>query len=737
MGIVAGGGQIICTVVAHGRAGAGTAGQQTALGAVAALHNASGTGECLIRQVCLHLFHQCLPRHNTGTGLCLLFAKGLGHIVGCVVAPPHSGNIIRRAAHEPQILFVAGRTGLTKGLHTVGIGVASACGTHAGVQHILQQAVHHVSGVRRQCLIAGSIVFQINIAVTIQHPGVQVRGGILAIVEDLECSRQSRGRNAMGLAAHDHLGKTHIVHRVQRVQLQGVINKVEDIACAHQIAHADRDGVQRAGKAVPQRDIAVVAIIAAVVPGPAAPCVGVSTQLLVRQAHQAVLAAVVFVTDHHVLLLVQGGVVEHGRPVHQTIFNAQCIGANGLDGRTRLAGDAVSAVQREASGLFAQTTHNGDHIAVIVQRDHRRLCADVAIIVDRAIIAGAGLGGTVVVHHLNVVIRNGGHLFLMPARREICVVGIQHQDLHGRLHIGVHRSLHGKAAGVQQLLGFGFGDVLLGHDILHQLREQCIGKIRGNRRVLLAVLFLGQHQRLGSCIAVLFLTDHALLPHVVHEEVAAVDEVFGIRIGIVVGGVLGNGRNGCAFPQGQLADIFIKVLVGRSLHALNSTGKADGVQVRFQNGLLRIAAAQAEGPIDLTQLAQCALDAAGAVVIGQVFDELLFQRGRTLLGAVDGQQILIDHCADGALEVDAGLVVEILILRADERILQVGRDLFQICPHAVAVGGAQGRVLHLCTSVRVGGHHHAGLAQFNVIQIQQIAVIGRGLHHVIDGTHSQ
>ena len=49
MGIVAGGGQIICTVVAHGRAGAGTAGQQTALGAVAALHNASGTGECLIR----------------------------------------------------------------------------------------------------------------------------------------------------------------------------------------------------------------------------------------------------------------------------------------------------------------------------------------------------------------------------------------------------------------------------------------------------------------------------------------------------------------------------------------------------------------------------------------------------------------------------------------------------------------------------------------------------------------
>ena len=120
------------------------------------------------------------------------------------------------------------------------------------------------------------------------------------------------------------------------------------------------------------------------------------------------------------------------------------------------------------------------------------------------------------------------------------------------------------------------------------------------------VLFLGQHQRLGSCVAVVLLADHALLPHVVHEEVAAVDQVFGVGIGVIVGGVFGNGRNGGALPQGQLADILIKVLVGRRLHALNGAGKADGVQVRFQNGLLGVAAAQAEGAVDLAQLAQCA-----------------------------------------------------------------------------------------------------------------------------------
>ena len=90
-------------------------GQQSALGAVTALHHACGGGECLIGQVCLCLLHQCLPRHNTGAGLGLLLGQSLGHIVRCIVAPPHSGDIVGCAAHEPQILFVAGSTGLTKG----------------------------------------------------------------------------------------------------------------------------------------------------------------------------------------------------------------------------------------------------------------------------------------------------------------------------------------------------------------------------------------------------------------------------------------------------------------------------------------------------------------------------------------------------------------------------------------------------------------------------------------------
>ena len=180
-----------------------------------------------------------------------------------------------------------------------------------------------------------------------------MRGGVLAIVEDLERGCQCHGRHAVGLAAHDHLGQTHIVVRIQRVQLQGVVNKVEDIACAHQVTHTDGDGVQGAGQTVPQREIGVVAVVAAVVAGPAAPCIGVSAQLLVRKAHQTVFAAVVLIPDDHVPLLVQGRVVEHGGPVDQAILDAKRIGTDGFDGGARLPGHAVSTVQGEALGLLA------------------------------------------------------------------------------------------------------------------------------------------------------------------------------------------------------------------------------------------------------------------------------------------------------------------------------------------------------------------------------------------------
>ena len=53
----------------------------------------------------------------------------------------------------------------------------------------------------------------------------------------------------------------------------------------------------------------------------------------------------------------------------------------------------------------------------------------------------------------------------------------------------------------------------------------------------------------------------------------------------------------------------------------------------------------------------------------------------------------------------------------------------------MAVGRAQGGVLHLCAGVGVGGHHKARLAQFDVVEVQQVAVTGRSLHHIVHSAH--
>ena len=110
----------------------------------------------------------------------------------------------------------------------------------------------------------------------------------------------------------------------------------------------------------------------------------------------------------------------------------------------------------------------------------------------------------------------------MPARREVGIVGVQHQVFHLGLQLGVDSGFDGKPAGVEQLLRLGLADALLGHNVLHDLVEQCIGEVGGDGAGLFAAVLFGQHKGLRSAVAVVLLADHALLPHIVHDEVAAV-----------------------------------------------------------------------------------------------------------------------------------------------------------------------------------------------------------------------
>ena len=57
-------------------------------------------------------------------------------------------------------------------------------------------------------------------------------------------------------------------------------------------------------------------------------------------------------------------------------------------------------------------------------------------------------------------------------------------------------------------------------------------------------------------------------------------------------------------PEGELAHVLVEILVGPLSEHPEWCHEADGVQVGLQNGLLGVSAAQAEGAVDLAQLAQ-------------------------------------------------------------------------------------------------------------------------------------
>ena len=215
--------------------------------------------------------------------------------------------------------------------------------------------------------------------------------------------------------------------------------------------------------------------------------------------------------------------------------------------------------------------------------------------------------------------------------------------------------------------------------------------------------------------------------------VAALDQVFRVGKGVVGGGVVGDGSQRGALAQRQLRHRLAKVGVGAHLHAVNLAGQRDGVQVGFQDGLFAVAVAQADGAEDLAHLAHVAGDAAVLVVVGQVFDQLLLDGGGAGGAAVDAVAgKLVEGRADGTGDVDAGLVVKVLVLNGDDRVLQILRDLLQAYPDAVVAAGKAG-ILDPLAGIAVHGIDNGGLFQLLVVQIQ-LAVIGSGLHD-IHGQH--
>ena len=67
-----------------------------------------------------------------------------------------------------------------------------------------------------------------------------------------------------------------------------------------------------------------------------------------------------------------------------------------------------------------------------------------------------------------------------------------------------------------------------------------------------------------------------------------------------LGGALGDGGNGGALGQGQIAHVLAEIGLRTGLHTGDGAGQADGVHVGFQDGILAVLIVQPDGTEDLT-----------------------------------------------------------------------------------------------------------------------------------------
>ena len=310
------------------------------------------------------------------------------------------------------------------------------------------------------------------------------------------------------------------------------------------------------------------------------------------------------------------------------------------------------------------------------------------------------------------------------------VVLIVHRLFDALLHLGVNGGVDAQTAGENQLLRLVGGVVQVLLQLAQQLGVQGIGEpgVAGRAgRVLGGARLFGQGDSLGLGGVELGLGDIPLGVHLIQHMVAALDELLGVRGGVVLRRVLRDGGECRALGQGQILDMLAEILDGAGLHTVDDAGQRDRVQVRLKDGLLAVLVVQTQRTEDLAHLTHVVL----LVIAGQVLDELLLQRGRTAVRAPDavaGESV--QRRADGALEVDAGLGAEVLVLDGDDRVLQILRHGGELAPDTVLVAGERGVL------VAVDVVDDRRLAVFLVVQIEGLAVIRRDLHDIHGQQHA-
>ena len=188
------------------------------------------------------------------------------------------------------------------------------------------------------------------------------------------------------------------------------------------------------------------------------------------------------------------------------------------------------------------------------------------------------------------------------------------------------------------------------------------------------------------------LVNHALLEHLVQDQLLALFDLFRVVIHVINRRVVGQSGEHRALRQRQLGHVFAEISFGCGLYAVAAVAEVDCIEVHGQDAVFIVDhILQCKRAEDLVELA---LDRI-VVILGRIFDQLLGD-GRAAILLTAEQPVF--HRAQRALPVHAAVRVKTLVLDRDHRVFQVLRDLVAVHPFAALVA-AQGFINHIFACV--------------------------------------
>ena len=626
--------------------------------------------------------HDLLPHHDGGVRV----RAAQDNLFRFIITTPDHSRVIGRVARKPAILVGGGGAGLAGHAHVA----HTRCAAGTVARGILQ----HIIDIEARLLADGGVallrVVQNKLSVLVDDLGVQSRLAEYAVIGEgckrlrhlphghavgLLAQRQRRQRNVGVVLSADGL----LLDKRRNSHLFG-----QEFIAVHDpqiIQGLDGNGVQGAAQAA--HDVAQAAVGSRIVEGPVP--VVVQGGILVDAGRSDDPRFQRGRIDRNGLEGGAGGQQAHGRTV---VNQAAFLFSHAAGHRDNIARSVVNQDDRRLELLHADRL--GHVIQILVHAIHNCLRARIIIAVD---LVAAG-------HQLH-----GGSLlavtvFFAQILQHVVINGVNIVGIIVTVADGVVRRLTVRAV-INAVLPFRI--VLLG--ALKAALAADIGRL-----VVGAVV--EEHFLAGHSVVFLLGLDVTLFVHLLQDRKLTLAVVLLADIGIVEGGIVGNADQAGTFGSGELRHVLSEVDARRALHAVAALAEINRVEIPLHDLVLGIHLFGGQRAEDLLNLS---VDR-HIVLVGQVLDQLLRDRGGTVGGIAAGK---IGNGRKRSQPVHAVMLTEAFILDGDGRVYHIHRNLVIGDPDAVF---GRLKLLQLPFLPRLGVNiiNERSLRQGNVVQFQRI-----------------